>query len=158
MIFTCYTPRCWSRQICLLMRIHLGKTMKEARVLLADSHVLMLEGLNYLLKPTFEVVGMVSDTNSLLEAADKLKPDVAVADLSMPTFHEVNAVHQLKDRNPELKVIVLSVHDEPTVVQETLASGVSGFVLLRSAAWDLMPAIQKVLQGKTYVSPAVDLR
>ena len=121
------------------MRMHLGRTMKEARVLLADSHVLMLEGLNYLLKPT-------------------LKPDVAVADLSMPTFHEVNAVHQLKDRNPELKVIVLSVHDEPTVVQETLATGVSGFVLLRSAAWDLMPAIQKVLQGKTYVSPAVRLR
>ncbi len=128
-----------------------------ARVLLADSHMLMLEGLSYLLKPTFEVVGMVSDTNSLLEAADKIKPDVVVADLSMPTFHEVNAVRKLKDRNPELKVIVLSVHDGSTVVQETLATGVSGYVLLRSAAWDLMPAIQKVLQGETYVSPAVRL-
>ncbi len=128
-----------------------------ARVLLADSHMLMLEGLSYLLKPTFEVVGMVSDTNSLLEAADKIKPDVVVADLLMPTFQEVNAVRKLKDRNPELKVIVLSVHDGSTVVQETLATGVSGFVLLRSAAWDLMPAIQKVLQGETYVSPAVRL-
>ncbi|MFQ5539202.1 MAG: response regulator transcription factor [Candidatus Binatia bacterium] len=131
--------------------------MKEARVLLADSHMLMLEGLNYLLRPTFEVVGLVSDTKSLIEAADKLKPDIAVADLSMPAFNEVNAVRKLKDRHPELKVIVLSVHDEPTVVQETLATGVSGYVLLRSAAWDLMPAIQKVLQGKTYVSPTVRL-
>jgi DNA-binding NarL/FixJ family response regulator len=119
--------------------------------------MLMLEGLNYLLRPTFEVVGLVSDTKSLLEAADKLKPNVAVADLSMPAFNEVNAVRKLKDRNPELKVIVLSVHDEPTVVQETLATGVSGYVLLRSAAWDLIPAIQKALQGKTYVSPAVRL-
>ncbi len=128
-----------------------------ARVLLADSHMLMLEGLSYLLKPTFEVVGMVSDTNSLLEAADKIKPDVVVADLLMPTFQEVNAVRKLKDRNPKLKVIVLSVHDGSTVVQETLATGVSGYVLFRSAAWDLMPAIQKVLQGETYVSPAVRL-
>jgi DNA-binding NarL/FixJ family response regulator len=134
-----------------------GITMQQARVLLADSHMLMLEGLNYLLRPTFEVVGLVSDTKSLLEAADKLKPDVAVADLSMPAFNEVNTVSKLKDRNPELKVIVLSVHDEPTVVQETLATGVSGYVLLRSAAWDLIPAIQKVLQGKTYVSPAIRL-
>ena len=129
--------------------------MRETRVLLADSHKLTLEALSYLLVPTFEIVGMVSNTNSLLEAAATLKPDVAVVDLSMPAFNEVNAARQLKVRNPELKVIVLSVHDEPTVVDETLATGISGYVLLRSAAWDLMPAIQKVLQGETYVSPAV---
>jgi DNA-binding NarL/FixJ family response regulator len=129
--------------------------MKEARLLLADSHELMLEGLSYLLKSTFEIVGKVNDTKSLLEAAETLKPDVAVVDLSMPAFNEVNAVRQLKDWNPELKVIVLSVYDEPTVVNETLDIGVSGFVLLRSAAWDLIPAIRYVLQGRTYVSPSV---
>ena len=129
--------------------------MNKARVLLADNHKLMLEGLSYLLKPTFEIVGIVKDTKSLLEAAEMLKPDVAVVDLSMPAFKEVNAVRQLKDRNPELKVIVLSVYDEPKVLNETLATGVSGFVLLRSAAWDLIPAIRNVLQGLTYVSPSV---
>ena len=128
--------------------------MNEARVLLADNHKVMLEGLSHFLKPTFEIVGMVNDTKSLLDAAEMLKPDVAVVDLSMPAINEVNAVCQLKDRNPELKVIVLSVYDEPTVVNETLAKGVSGFVLLRSAAWDLIPAIRDVIQGKNYVSPA----
>ncbi len=109
--------------------------MKEVRVLLADSHKLMLCGLNHLLNPMFEVVGLVNDAKSLLDAAETLKPDVVVVDLSMPAFHEVNVVRQLKDRTPELKVIVLSVIDEPTVLNETLATGVSGFVLLRSAAW-----------------------
>ncbi len=128
--------------------------MKKARVLLADSHKLMLEGLSYLLRPTFDVVGLVSDTKSLLEVAGTLKPDVAVVDLSMPVSNGVNAVRQLKNRNAELKVIVLSVHDEPEVVNEVLATGVLGFVLKRSAVLDLIPAIWKVLQGRTYVSPA----
>ena len=128
--------------------------MKKARVLLADSHKLMLEASRYLLEPTFEIVGTVNDTKSLLEAAETLKPDVVVVDLSMPVSNGVNAVRQLKNRNAELKVIVLSVHDEPEVVTEVLAIGVLGFVLKRSAALDLIPAIWKVLQGRTYVSPA----
>ncbi len=128
--------------------------MKKARVLLADSHKLMLEASRYLLEPTFEIVGTVNDTISLLEAAETLKPDVAVVDLSMPVSNGVNAVRQLKNRNAELKVIVLSVHDEPEVVNEVLAIGVLGFVLKRSAVLDLIPAIWKVLQGRTYVSPA----
>ncbi len=128
--------------------------MKKARVLLADSHKLMLEASRYLLEPTFEIVGTVNDTKSLLEAAETLKPDVVVVDLSMPVSNGVNAVRQLKYRNAELKVIVLSVHDEPEVVNEVLAIGVLGFVLKRSAALDLIPAIWKVLQGRTYVSPA----
>ncbi len=134
------------------------KVMKEARVLLADSHKLMLCGLDHLLNPMFEIVGMVNDTKSLLEAAETLKPDVAVVDLSLPTSNEVNAAHQLRDRNPELKVIVLSVYDESEVINKILATGVSGFVLTRSAAWDLIPAIRKVLHGQTYVSPALRWR
>jgi len=166
MTFRCYTSRHWSSQIRPLAKIRQNavrtplfeKVMKEVRVLLADSHKLMLCGLNHLLNPMFEVVGQVNDAKSLLEAAETLKPDVVVVDLSMPAFHEDNVVRQLKDRNPELKVIVLSVHDEPTVVNKTLATGVSGFVLTRSAAWDLIPAIRKVLQGQTYVSPALRWR
>ncbi len=134
------------------------KVMKEARVLLADSHKLMVEGLSYLLIPTFEVVGLVSDTNSLLEVADTLKPDVAVVDLSMPAFNNANVARQLKVRNLELKLIVLSVYDEPEVINKILATGVSGFVLTRSAAWDLIPAIRKVLHGQIYISPALCFR
>ncbi len=166
MTFRCYTSRHWWSQIRPLAKMRQNavrtllfeKVMKEARVLLADSHKLMLEGLSYLLRPTFEVVGLVSDTKSLLEVAGTLKPDVAVVDLSMPAFHEVNVVRQFKVRNPELKVIVLSVYDEPEVINKILATGVSGFVLTRSAAWDLIPAIRKVLQGQIYVSPALRWR
>ena len=166
MTFRCYTSRHWWSQIRPLAKMRQNavrtllfeKVMKEARVLLADSHKLMLEGLSYLLRPTFEVVGTVSDTKSLLEVADTLKPDVAVVDLSMPSFNNANVVRQLKVRNPELKVIVLSVYDEPEVINKILATGVSGFVLTRSAAWDLIPAIRKVLQGQTYVSPSLRWR
>ena len=166
MTFRCYTSRHWSSQIrpLAMMRqnavrtLLFEKVMKEARVLLADSHKLMLCGLDHLLNPMIEIVGMVNDTKSLLEAAETLKPDIAVVDLSLPTSNEVNAAHQLRDRNPELKVIVLSVYDEPEVINKILATGVSGFVLTRSAAWDLIPAIRKVLQGQTYVSPALRWR
>ena len=166
MTFRCYTSKHWSSQIRPLammrqnaVRTHLfAKVMEEVRILLADSHKLMLCGLDHLLTPMFEIVGLVNDAKSLLEAAETLKPDVAVVDLSLPTSNEVNAAHQLRDRNPELKVIVLSVYDEPEVINKILATGVSGFVLTRSAAWDLIPAIHKVLQGQTYVSPALRWR
>lgn len=115
----------------------------------------MLRSIGDLLEPGFEIVGMVEDAKTLLKAADILKPDIAIVDLSLPVAGKDNIARLLKDRNPELKLIVLSVHDEPAVVNEALAAGALGFVLKRSAAWDLIPAIQEVLEGRTYVSPAL---
>ncbi len=129
--------------------------MPKTRVLLADRHKAMLEGIKYLLEPNYEIVGIVNDTKSLLEAADRLRPDIAIVDLSMPKSNDFNVARQLKNRNPDLKVIILSVHDEALVVRETLAAGALGFVFKWTAAEDLIPAIQNVLQGYTYVSPAV---
>lgn len=128
--------------------------MKQGRVLLADSHQNMLEGIRGLLETMFEAVVMVADETSLLEAADMLKPDLAVVDLSLPASGEVNVARRLKIRHPKLKVIILSVHDEATVVKEILAAGTGGFVLKRSAATDLVPAVREVLEGGTYISPA----
>ncbi len=125
--------------------------MKKPRVLLADSHRIMLEGLRYLLVPMFEIVGIVDNPDSLLESADKLKPDAVVMDLSIT----IEAVRQLKKRNPQQAIIVLSAYDEPAVMRQVLDAGSLGFVLLQSAAWDLIPAIGAVLQGQTYVSPGV---
>lgn len=130
--------------------------MKQGRVLLADSHQNMLEGIRGLLETMFEAVVMVADERSLLEATDMLKPDLAVVDLSLPPSGEVNVARRLKNRHPELKVIFLSVHDEATVLKEILAAGAGGFVLKRSAATDLVPAVQQVLQGGTYISPAAE--
>ncbi len=125
--------------------------MKKPRVLLADSHMVMLVGLRYLLDPTFEIVGMVDNPDSLLASADKLKPDVVVMDLSIT----IDTARQLKKQNPQQAIIVLSAYDEPAVMRQALDAGSIGFVLLQSAAWDLIPAIGAVLEGKTYVSPGV---
>ena len=130
--------------------------MKQGCILLADSHLNMLEGVRSLLEGMFAAVVMVVDETSLFEAADKLKPDLAVVDLSMPVAGEFNVARRLKNHHPELKVIILSVHDESMVVKEALEAGACGFVLKRSVATDLIPAVREALEGRTFISPAVE--
>jgi len=129
--------------------------MKTGRVLLADSHLGMLEGVHSLLDSLFETVLMVADERSLMEALTTFKPDLVVVDLSLPREGEANIARRLMGRHPDLRLIVLSVHDEPTVVSPMLSAGVAGFVLKRSAAMDLVPAVKEVLRGGTYVCPAL---
>ncbi|MEE9549175.1 MAG: response regulator transcription factor [Candidatus Binatia bacterium] len=130
-------------------------TKKEARVLLANRYRTILQAYRHLLEPTFEVTGMVDGPGMLLESTETIKPDVAVLDLTMRGINDVNTIRQLRNRNPNLKVIVLSVYDKQTLVNEALATGVSGFVLKKTAAWDLIPAIRYALQSRTYVSLTV---
>ncbi len=131
--------------------------MRRGRVILADSHQEMLEGIRNLLETMFEAVVMVADENSLFDAVANLKPSLAVVDLSIPVSGSANVVCWLKERFPDLRLIVLSIHDEPTVVKQVMATGANGFVLKRSAANDLIPAVYTVLQGKRYVSPVLEL-
>lgn len=130
--------------------------MKQGRVLLADSHQNMLFGVKDLLEKMFEVVLMVADEKSLIDAADKLRPQLVVVDLSMPVSKEVNVARALAKLNSGLKFIILGVHDERMVVDDCLAAGASGYVLKRTAADDLVPAVKKVLGGGIYVSPTVE--
>ena len=132
--------------------------MKQGQVLLADRHQNVLAGIRSLLETIFETVVMVADEASLLEAAERLEPDLAIIDISLPVSTEKNVARQLRSRHPDLKFIVLSVHDEPTVVNEALAAGASGFVLKRAAATDLIPAVREVLQGGIYTSPGLESR
>ena len=129
-------------------------TMKQGKVLLADNHQNMLSGVRNLLEDMFETVFMVADENSLMEAADKIKPDIIVADLSMPVTKEVNVVRRLKKDFPSIRVIILSVHDEQTAVSECLEAGASGFVLKRTAVNDLVPAVEALRKGDVFVSPS----
>jgi DNA-binding NarL/FixJ family response regulator len=130
--------------------------MKYRRVLLADSHQEMLGGVRDLLESTFDVVMMVADEKSLLDAAGMVEPDLAVVDLSMPCGSEENIMHAFKGLHPEIKIIILSCHDERMVVDECMAAGVSGFVLKRTAVRDLIPAVEAVMGGDEYVSPSVE--
>lgn len=129
--------------------------MKQGKVILADMHQNMLAGVRNLLEGVFEAVFMVADEQSLIEAAERLSPDLIVADLSLPVSKEVNIVRRLKKAFPGIRLIVLSVHDEGSAVGECLVAGASGFVLKRTAVNDLLPAIEAVLKGELYMSPSV---
>ena len=131
-------------------------TMKAGAVILADRHPSMLEGVRSLLETVFEIVVMVSDEESLIGSLEKVNPDVVVADLSMAITRQVNVARRVKQIKPEMKVIVLSVHDERTAVDDCLSAGAAGFVLKRTASNDLIPAVWEVLKGRRYVSPSVE--
>ena len=126
--------------------------MRGHCVILADSHLNMLRGVRDLLETMFEVVVMAADEKSLVAAIDKLMPDIVVADLSLSVSSEGNIARFLKKRYPDLLFIILSIHDDSTVVEECLAAGTAGFVLKRTAAMDMIPAVREVLQGRKFVS------
>ena len=128
--------------------------MKKGKVLLADIHQNMLAGVRTVLENMFEKVFMVADEASLLDAAEMIKPDLIIADLSLPVTSEINIARRLNKNFPEIKLIVLSVHDESSAINECMEAGAKGFVLKRTAVNDLVPAIEAVMQDDTYVSPS----
>ena len=129
--------------------------MKQGKVILAGSHQNALGSVRDLLEAMFETVFMVSDEASLIEAAAKLSPELIVADLSLPVSYEINVVRRLKKAFPEIKLVILSIHDDGSSVGECLVAGASGFVLRRTAENDLVHAIETVLKGEIYMWPSV---
>ena len=127
--------------------------MKRPRVLLADDHRIVAEGLRGLLEPEFELIGIVEDGRALLTAAEKLRPDVIVADISMPLLNGIEAVRQIKRTNEDIKVVFLTMHPDVTYAASAFEAGASGYVLKHSAPSELITAIQAALRGKTYVTP-----
>ena len=127
--------------------------MKYGCAILADIHHNMLEGLRGLLESTFSTVVMVADLNSLHTAVNKIHPDLVVVDLSMATKCGANIAVKIKELHPELRFIVLSVHDDKAVAKKVLDAGSLGYVLKRSTATDLLPAIDSAMKGEKYISP-----
>ncbi|HYR50159.1 MAG TPA: response regulator transcription factor [Candidatus Eisenbacteria bacterium] len=127
--------------------------MKRPRVLLADDHRLLREAFVKLLEPECDVVGSVTDGRALLEAAPKLRPDVVVVDIAMPLLNGLDAARQLKRSMPAVKVIILTVNEDPDIAAEAFRAGASAFLLKNSAASELLQAIQDVVQGRSYVTP-----
>lgn len=122
-------------------------------VLLADRHHRLMEGVRGLLETEFDVVVMVSDEISLCESAMRMKVAAAVVDFSLARGDGLGLVRRLRGRFPALNLIVLGVHNEPNVSRAILEAGANSFVFKGSIATDLLPAIDAVLAGKTYVSP-----
>lgn len=129
--------------------------MNRPRVLLADDHRMVMEGLKSLLADDFEVVGAVEDGHALLAAAKQFRPDVIVADITMPQLNGIEALHLLKKQNPEVKVVFLTMHQDRAYARRTLEAGAAGFVVKHAAADELVMAIRAALKGKTFITPAL---
>jgi DNA-binding NarL/FixJ family response regulator len=125
------------------------------RIMLADDHTILLEAFRKLLEPRFEIVGMVSDGRALLDAAPNLKPDVIVVDVGMPLMNGLEAGLRLKEMMPSVKIIFLTMNDDPDLAVNAMRSGASGYLLKRSAAAELIHAIHLSLKGKSYVTPQI---
>ena len=129
--------------------------MKRPRVLLADDHTLVLDGLRKILEPECEVVGAVEDGRSLLAAAKQLQPDIILLDISMPLLNGVEAARRLRAVAPGAKVIFVTMHADATYVAGAFRAGASGYVLKRCASLELLKAINQVLSGREYVTPLI---
>jgi DNA-binding NarL/FixJ family response regulator len=123
------------------------------RVLLADDHLLVAEALKSLLSPEFELVGVVEDGLALLEAAATLRPDVIVADVTMPRLNGIDALVRLRQGGDRVPVVFLTMHRDVSFARRALEAGASGFVLKHSASVELVAAIRAALLGGTHVSP-----
>lgn len=129
--------------------------MRKTRVLLADDHRIFLEGLKGLLEPEFDLVGNVEDGRALVKEAERLRPDVIVADISMPLLNGIDAVRQLKKSDNRTKVVFLTMHPDVSFAKLAFEVGASGYVIKNSASHELIAAIHAVMRGKTYVTPEI---
>jgi len=129
--------------------------MRKIRVLLADDHKIVLEGLKSLLEPEFDLVGIVEDGKALVKQAERLHPDVIVADISMPLLNGIEAVRQIKKTNDQIKVVILTMHPDANYAVKAFDAGASGYVLKRSATRELITAIKDVMKDRTYVTPMI---
>lgn len=122
---------------------------------MADDHKIVLEGLRSLLEPEFELVGMAEDGRTFLRMAEKLKPDVTVVDISMPLLNGIEAARQIKEINPNIKIVFLTMHPDVNYAYRAFEVGASGYVLKHSAPSELVSAIQAAMKGQIYITPAI---
>jgi len=132
--------------------------MKKPRLLLADDHTILLEGLKALLAPEFEVVATAGDGRAVLEAAERHQPDLILLDISMPGLNGIEAARRLRQSNPGAKLIILTMHADLSFVRAAFEAGVSGYVLKQSAATELVAALHDVDGGRRYISALIQER
>ena len=129
--------------------------MARVRILLADDHTLFCNLLRDLLEPEYEVVGSMSDGRELLKAADSLRPDVVLVDIGMPSLNGLDAGRRLKQANPRVKLIYLTMNNNIEYAREALQAGASAFILKNSKSSELLHAIRDALKGVSYMAPEI---
>jgi len=129
--------------------------MNGVRILLADDHLLLLEALKKLIESAYRVVGTATDGRALLSSAEQLHPDIIIADINMPRLNGLEACERLAKTSPEIKIIFLTVNEDPDTAEEAIRRGASGYLLKKAAAPELFKAIQTVSRGGIYISPLI---
>ena len=132
---------------------HLSRTNRLPRVLIADDHAVVAEGLCSILQKSCDVIGIVRDGREVLVEAPKLEPDLIVLDIGMPALNGLDAAEQLKHFLPNVKFVFLTMKDDPNLAAAALNLGNVGYVLKHSMSSELLYAVSEVLQGKAYVTP-----
>ena len=129
--------------------------MNRKRILLADDHKMLLAAFRKLLEPDYEIVGVVEDGRALIAAAQELVPDIIVLDIAMPVLNGLDAGRHIKKQFPDIKLIYLTVKEDPDLVAEAFRAGASGYLLKSSAASELQQAIEQALRNRNYVTPLI---
>ncbi|HLK48268.1 MAG TPA: response regulator transcription factor [Bryobacteraceae bacterium] len=130
--------------------------MKPLRLLVADDHALVVEGLRRILPPAVTIVGEMADGRALVSAVGILRPDIVVVDISMPLLNGIEAARQIRKLDSKVKIIFLSMHPDVSYAVAALRAGGSAYVLKSSAATEILTAIREVMDGKTYLTPSID--
>jgi DNA-binding NarL/FixJ family response regulator len=125
----------------------------RCRVLIADDHAVFAQGLKALLERSFEVIGIVSDGRALLETAARLQPDVVIVDIGMPVLNGLDSARRIREHAPDMKLVFLTMRDDPNLAAAALELGCAGYVLKHSAFDEVAVAIDRVLQNKCYLTP-----
>jgi DNA-binding NarL/FixJ family response regulator len=129
--------------------------LSRVRVLLADDHRILAEGLRSLLVPEFDLIGVVEDGRAMVEAAKALKPDVIIADISMPQLNGIEALEEVRKFSPNVRVIFLTMHRDVAYARRALEAGAVGFVVKHAALDELVLAVRAAAQGRIFVTPAL---
>lgn len=129
--------------------------MTRPRVLIADDHKVVAQGLKSMLAAEFDLVGVVADGEAMVEAARTLRPDVIVADVSMPVLNGIDALAKLRREGLAIPVVFLTMHNQPGYARRALEAGAAGYVLKLAAPEELVQAIRAALDGGTFVSPSL---
>jgi len=134
--------------------------MNKIRILLADDHAILRDGLRYILNTTsdYEIVGEAGDGKEAIDKIEKYRPDIAILDISMPTITGIEISRQVKKYFPGTKIIILSRHDNEEYVNQVLKYGVNGYILKDDAGADLLKAISEIMKGNIYLSPRIMTR
>src|SRR6266567_1671208 len=126
------------------------------RILLADDHTILRAGLKMMLnaQPDMEVVGKAQDGRQAIQESQRLQPDVVLMDITMPDINGIEATRQIKKLSPDMKVLILTMHEHDEYVFQALRAGAAGYMLKEAADTDLFSALRVIQSGKFYLSPA----